>query len=315
MDALTDLLKTIRLHTSAYFCSDFNLAWSMLIPAAKSGVFHTLLEGQCWLHIDSQSDAIFLEAGDIVAFPTGGSHRLSSEKDMEAMPAQEVIEGIHHGNNPFFDADLSAADSANWSTLMCGAFEYDSSIDHPFIRDLPCFIHIRAKDSPELDWLRSLIRVVAMESRDSKPGSVVIVDRLTEVLFIQLLRVYMQNSDLDACYLKALNDPKIGKALNLIHSEKIASLSVETLAQSVALSRSAFSERFTRLVGEAPKTYLQRWRFEVAKQALQDGQASILSIALNAGYRSEAAFSKAFKLHAGHSPGSYRKILKQATSP
>jgi len=315
MDALADLLTTIRLHTSAYFCSDFNTAWSMQIPADGSGLFHTLLDGQCWLKLDSNPDPIRLETGDIVAFPSGGAHRISSHLDMDALPAERVLSGIRHDNNPFYDPDAAPETCAVQNTLMCGAFKYDSSIEHPFIRDLPCFIHIRAKDTPELDWLRSLVTVVSVESRESKPGSEVIVDRLTEVLFIQLLRVYMQSHPHKAGYLLALNDAKIGKALNLIHANQTADLNVDQLASSVALSRSAFSERFARLVGEAPKTYLQRWRFEKAKKALRFGDSGLLEIALNSGYSSEAAFSKAFKQHVGQSPGSYRKQRRQHTPP
>lgn len=307
MDALSDLLQTVRLHTSTYFCSDFNIAWAMHVPAEGNGVFHTLLEGQCWLEMDSLAAPLQLNTGDIVAFPTGGAHTISSHVDLPPLPANKVIECIHNGHNPFYREQPESDDSQDWSTLMCGAFAYDSSMDHPFIKDLPCFIHVKAAETPELDWLRSLVRVVSIESRQQDPGASVVVDRLTEVLFIQLLRVHMHIHSDKTGYLQALHDPKIGKALNLIHADCKAELNVDTLAQAAALSRSAFSERFTRLVGEAPKSYLQRWRFEHAKRALSEGSSSLLAIALDSGYSSEAAFSKAFKQQFGLSPGAYRK--------
>ncbi len=314
MDALSDLLQTIRLHTSTYFCSDFNTAWAMRIPADGNGVFHTLIDGQCWLEMDSLPAPIQLNTGDIVAFPTGGAHQISSRLDQAPLSANEVVDGILGGHNPFYraplesdDSDIDKKSSSDWATLMCGAFAYDSSMDHPFIRDLPCFIHIKAADTPELGWLRSLVQVVSVESRQQNPGASVVVDRLTEVLFIQLLRVHMQTHTDKNGYLQALHDPKIGKALNLIHADCKAELNVDTLAQASALSRSAFSERFTRLVGEAPKSYLQRWRFEHAKRTLRERRSTLLAIALDSGYSSEAAFSKAFKQHFGLSPGAYRK--------
>lgn len=317
MDALSDLLQTIRLHTSTYFCSDFNTAWAMRIPTDGNGMFHTLIHGQCWLEMESLPAPILLNPGDIVAFPTGGAHQISSRLDQAPLPAHEVVNGILSGQNPFYREPHESRQSAepcvdkntttDWATLMCGAFAYDSSMDHPFIRDLPCFIHIKAADTPELDWLRSLVRVVSVESRRQDPGASVVVDRLTEVLFIQLLRVHMQTHTDKNSYLQALHDPKIGKALNLIHTDCKAELNVDTLAQASALSRSAFSERFARLVGEPPKSYLQRWRFEHAKRALNEGRSTILTIALDSGYSSEAAFSKAFKQHFGITPGAYRK--------
>ena len=307
MDALSDLLKTIRLHTSTYFCSDFNTDWAMQVPADGNGLFHTLLEGQCWLEMETQSAPIQLNSGDIVAFPTGGAHQISSQIGLKPLPANKVVEGIHAGYNPFYQEQNGPMDDQNQATLMCGAFSYDSSMDHPFIKDLPCFIHIRASETPELDWLRSLVNVVSVESRQQNPGADVVVDRLTEVLFIQLLRVHMHAHSDQNSYLQALNDPKVGQALNLIHSDCKAKLNVDALAQAAALSRSAFTERFARLVGETPKSYLQRWRFEHAKVALRGGNDSLFTIALDSGYSSEAAFSKAFKQHFGLSPGAYRK--------
>lgn len=308
MDALTDILRTIRLHTSTYFCSNFNTQWGMNIPNGKAGLFHALIEGQCWLELPNSDRAILINEGDIVAFPTGGEHRISHAPGANTLKADQVVEQINTGNNPFFHAqdDLEPSPENVWNTLLCGAFEYDSSFKHPFIKDLPCFIHLIKSETPELEWLRSLVYILSRESRVESPGSNVMADRLTEVLFIQLLRTHMGKSQQESNYLSALSDQKIGKALNLIHSEETAELSVDTLAQQVSLSRSAFSERFNRLVGEAPKPYLQRWRLEKAKRSLRENAMSTYAIALQAGYSSEAAFSKAFKLKFGDSPGKFR---------
>jgi len=218
MDALSDLLQTIRLHTSTYFCSDFNTAWAMRIPADGNGVFHTLIDGQCWLEMDSLPAPIQLNTGDIVAFPTGGAHQISSRLDQAPLSANEVVDGILGGHNPFYraplesdDSDIDKKSSSDWATLMCGAFAYDSSMDHPFIRDLPCFIHIKAADTPELGWLRSLVQVVSVESRQQNPGASVVVDRLTEVLFIQLLRVHMQTHTDKTAICRPCTTPKLAK--------------------------------------------------------------------------------------------------------
>lgn len=308
MDALGDILRAIRLHTSTYFCSNFNKEWGMDIPAGDSGLFHAIIEGECWLSLPDYDSPIIVKEGDIVAFPTGGEHKISHIPEAQTLQGSQVVERIQSGDNPFFNVPTETKEKSNlvWNTLLCGAFEYDSSFEHPFIRDLPCLIHIKKNETPELEWLRSLVFILSRESRIDSPGSTVMVDKLTEVLFIQLLRTYMEQSQKQDGYLSALKDKKIGRALNLIHSEESAELSVDALAQHVAMSRGAFSDRFSRLVGEAPKPYLQRWRLEKAKLALVNNMHSTYSIAIQSGYSSEAAFSKAFKNKFGDTPGKYR---------
>jgi len=311
MDVLADILKTIRLHTSTYFCRDFNTPWGMNIPHSSNGLFHVIVEGECWLKIMNRDEPIHMSEGDIVAFPTGGAHWISDHPDSERRAGREVVDEIIHGKNPFYSPE---ANESTRQTLLCGAFDYDSSISHPFLRDLPCFIHIHADNSPELGWLRELVKVLSSESKSPSPGSSVIVDRLTEVLFIQILRSHVQRESSvqgegsSFGYLSALSDVKIGRALNLIHGEEQAEKSVEALANEVALSRSAFTERFNKLVGESPKTYLVNWRMQKAKSKLEQTKLSMHNIAEAAGYASEAAFSKAFKQHFKVTPGSTRKI-------
>lgn len=304
MDALADILKTIRLHTTAYFCSDFSAPWGIQVDASSNGLFHVLMDGEAWLQANNQADPVKLGPGDIIAFPTGGAHWISDAPGSVKLKGADVVNRIIAGDNPFHAEKLRPK-----NTLLCGTFNYDSSMKHPFLKALPCFIHIEAAQYPELDWLRSLVGVVAQEAKQSKPGSSIVVDRLTEVLFIQLLRVYMQQHRLEEGYLSALHDSKIGKALNLIHNESNASCTVNTLAEAAALSRSAFTERFTRLVGESPKSYLMNWRMQKAKTLLKDGNLVMQDIAEQAGYASEAAFSKAFKHMFNISPGAFRKTF------
>lgn len=304
MDALADVLKTIRLHASTYFCSDFNTHWGIDISDSDSGLFHVIVEGECWIKIENNDVPIHMNAGDIVAFPTGGAHWISDHPESERLNGERLTNDIINGNNPFYDDNES---SANIQTLLCGAFEYDSTISHPFLRDLPCFIHIQTNQSPGLKWIKELVSTLSKESKTPSPGSSVVVDRLTEVLFIQILRLFVQQNPEKLGYISALSDPKIGPTLNLIHAEERAEWSVESLANQAALSRSAFTERFLKLVGESPKTYLINWRMQKAKLTLETTDVGMYDIAESAGYSSEAAFSKAFKQFFDRTPGSYRK--------
>ncbi|CAA0100878.1 RCS-specific HTH-type transcriptional activator RclR [BD1-7 clade bacterium] len=307
MDALTDVLKAIRLNASTYFCSDFRSPWGMDVGGG-AGMFHVVVEGTCWLLLDGESTPRQLVAGDIVAFPTGGEHWMGDSADVAARPhlaGDKVVEGILSGQHPFPVAE-SAAESD--MTLMCGSFTFDSSISHPLIRDLPCFIQLSTRES-KLGWLDNIVQVMARESRSPSPGSEVVIDRLSEILFIELLRQDMQSQSADRGYLSALNDRVIGHALNVIHDDAMSVKGVEALATEVGLSRSAFTDRFTQLVGQSPKQYLTDWRMHQAKAALQGSEESMLEIAEQAGFSSEAAFSKAFKKFFHETPGAIRRAF------
>lgn len=309
-DALADVLKTISLNGSTYFCSDFTGPWGMQVEPGPEGLFHVVVEGQCWLQTSS-GEPFKLDTGDIVAFPTGGAHWIGDTPESPRLPGNQVVESILGGGNPFQPANSQAQQTLTQNTLLCGSFSYDSSIDHPFLKDLPCFIHISAQQTPELAWLRSLINVLSNESRNITPGSSIMVDKLTEILFIQLMRFHMHKKANQLGYIAALADSQIGKALNLIHGEARAHLTVERLGNAVALSRTAFTDKFSRMVGMAPKSYLVNWRMQKARSQLQSSDLSMFEIAEMAGYSSEAAFSKAFKQFFDIPPGQSRRQTDQ----
>ncbi len=313
LDALADILNTIRLSANTYFCSEFAPPWGMEIDKGNDGIFHVVVDGSCWLNINNTKDPIHLCTGDIVAFPTGGAHSISDTLESKMLPGSQVVENILSGHNPFHNQlsnHPASSSTPQQNTLMCGSFHYDSSFNHPFLKDLPCFIHIKAKETPELSWLRSLISVLANEARLPAPGSTVMVDRLTEVLFIQLMRTHMEASPDRLNYMTALADPQIGSALNHIHAETESHWTVERLGEAVSLSRTSFTDKFSRLVGIPPKTYLVNWRMQKAKTQLETTNTPMIDIAENSGYSSEAAFSKAFKQFFDTTPGRTRRKVK-----
>lgn len=301
MDVLADVLGTIRLSANTYFCTDFAPPWGLDIDGERKGVFHAVVRGECWLD-QSGAEPVRLREGDIIAFPTGGAHRLTDCIDGDCLPGETVVSGVLEGRNPF--AVEEGRESA--TTLLCGSFAYDTAVDHPFLKDLPCFIHLRSADL-ESGWLRALIMRLADESLYPKPGSAVMIDRLTEALFVQLMRSYMDQAPGNMRYMAALGDPKIGSALNMIHTDDSAGWTVENLADKVAMSRTAFSERFTRAVGQSPKSYMINWRMQRARRQLISGDRPMIDIAESAGYSSEAAFGKAYKQFFGDSPGAVRR--------
>ena len=309
MDALTDVLKAMSLSAETYFCSDFASPWGMRVENSGRAQFHAVIEGQCNLHVSNQSQLIELKQGDVVAFPTGGDHWLSDGLETPSLMGSEVVGSIQDQDNPFAPGPQQDIQT----TLLCGAFDYDQSLDHPLLKALPCFIHIKAGIAAETKWLAPILRALAEESRASRPGASVVVNRLSEVLFVALLREYIATHESDHGYLAALVDPKIGKALTLIHQDADGQLNVDALAGMVGLSRGAFTVRFSRFLNMSPKSYLNRWRLNKARASLALNQTSTFDIALRAGYSSEAAFSKAFKNEFGVTPGSIRKVQTNST--
>lgn len=298
MDVLADVLQVLRLNTNTYFCSEFMGSWGMEIPKGNAGLFHAVIDGECWLTVSDTEQVIKLNAGDIITFPTGAAHKVSDPKGSRWLPGEDVVAQVQAGNNPFNEGDNSV-------TLLCGSFEYDTSIEHPFLKDLPCFIYIQNNNDKE-KWLHSFIEVLASESRYPKPGSTVLIDCLTEALFVQIIRAYMRQQDNSMRYLSALMHSQIGAALNTIHNDKTADCTVESLANKVAMSRTTFTDKFTEIVGMPPKRYMINWRMQKARRQLQTTQDAMITIAETAGYHSEAAFNKAYKQFFGETPGTAR---------
>ncbi|MBV1877752.1 MAG: AraC family transcriptional regulator [Pseudomonadales bacterium] len=312
-DALTDVLRTLRLQGTTYFCSYFESPWAMLEEKTDACMFHVVLEGNCWLRTDQDNPPIQLVAGDIIAFPTGADHWMGDELESASMPGDKVMAEILAGKHPFQSSAVTKGGKENnaqisqpRTRLMCGSFSYDSSINHPLLKDLPCYILVNSRQS-EGGWLKLLVDVMASETLEPAPGSAVIVDRLAEVLFVQLLRAHIQTTPGAIRYMNALLHPQIGRALNLIHSEQQANLTVQTLGEKVGLSRTVFAEKFIQLVGISVKNYLTDWRMHKAKLALATSNRLMFSIAEMAGYSSEAAFARAFKNFFDMTPGQVRR--------
>jgi len=314
MDALSDILKATRWSASTYVSSAGEGPWCMQILYRPQGVFHAILKGRCYLRHGGSAEAVVLEQGDIIAFPTGGDHKISGTEDGLKLAAKNVIRladdddvmVLKHGVVGFSQRrpDEYSSGSTHW---LSGIMSYDSSIQHPLLKELPCSIHVGAEDQEAYQVLQSVVSVLVNENKEETPGAELTTDRMTEVLFLQLLRCHMQRSTQPAGYFVALSHPRIGAALNLVHTESDGSLTVELLCSAAAMSRTRFNACFTQLVGETPKAYLSNTRLLRAKTKLQDSQEPVTSIAEAAGYSSNSSFSKAVKKRFGMTPGELRK--------
>ncbi len=194
------------------------------------------------------------------------------------------------------------------TSLVCGAVRFDHPAAHHLIALLPRIIHVQSSSSPQTEWLQSTLRLMAAEAREMRPGGETVITRLADILVIQAIRSWIEGDPAaQTGWLGALQDPQIGRAIAAIHREPAKPWTVSSLAAEVGMSRSAFAARFTQLVGEPAMHYLARWRMHVAMNWLREDAIGVGEMASRLGYRSEAAFSRAFKRFIGVTPGAARR--------
>lgn len=318
MDVLGDILRAVRLRGSVYFNACFCEPWGMDIEDDAKAAFHLIVKGDAWLTMiepssqttkqpaDERKKCIHLSQGDIVLFPTGAAHLISHAPDGKCWPGQQVIDSYLEGK-AFFDGTDTDMNAFN---IVCGYVEFDRSLSHPFLDNLPDIIHISASTRARFQWLDSIIKHMVYESANKQPGTDVLIDRFTEVLFIQVLRSYAQLSIKEESYLSALVDHQLSKALSLIHDNPDKEWTVEILAHEVGMSRSSFYSRFNNYIGMPPMKYLFEWRMMQAKQKIESTQKPLSKVAEEVGYQSDSAFQKAFKRFFNFTPASLRKSKK-----
>jgi AraC-like DNA-binding protein len=304
VDPLGEALHFLRMNGVLYSRAEFSEPWGMeLPPIGDCLMFHVVISGRCWLEVEG-AELTPLQQGDLALVPHGEGHRLLSEPGASAphlfdVPREEVSEHyeiIRHG-----------AGGAS-TRMVCGVIRFDEPAAHQLIKLLPKVIRVEASNSPEMEWIQTTLRLMAAEARDVRPGGETVTTRLADILVIQAIRSWIaQDGVAQTGWLGALQDKQIGPAISLIHREPGHPWTVASLADQVAMSRSAFAARFTELVGEPAMQYVTRWRMHVALTRLKDDEASLGELAIRLGYQSEAAFSRAFKRFIGVSPGAARR--------
>ena len=293
----------MRLKGSIFLNAQFREPWGMDVPQGQLGILHVITRGSCWLTIPGTHKPISLNQGDVLLLPRGLAHSLGNNRTGQTIPADQILamgSGLHNG-------PLRFGGKGKITDFLCGAFEYDRSLIHPLIISLPEFIHIHAPESDEFAWLLDAKHLLNNETQKNLLGSSAIIDRLSEVIFSQVLRVFIQQSSFGKGFLHALRDETIVEALNLIHSKPERKWTLASLARSCGISRSALASRFKIRLGDTPMNYLTSWRIHKAQELLSQSQLSIAQIAEQVGYQSESAFSNAFKKILKKGPGLFRR--------
>ncbi len=308
MDVLDDVFATIGLQGALYFRTDFSAPWSVTVPdLGRAARFHLVVSGHG--HVAFASGArIPLGPGDVVLIPNGRSHVLAdSPVARPAPPLEDVLEAAGYDGRGVLvigDGDAQAA-----TRMICGHLNFRAGAEHPILDALPEFIVATAARRASEPWLDELLRLMAERLFGGHAASAAVVTRLSEIVFIELLRIGARSSAQLAALLAALKDRHIGRALELIHAKPDTPWTVDRLARTIGMSRSRFAERFSDLIGCGPMAYLASWRLQRALALLDESRCSVRQVAFRTGYRSPAAFSRAFADKFGYSPREYRRRI------
>lgn len=321
LDVLSDVLRTVRLTGAVFFPMEASSPWSDEVPAAPAFApailpgaqhvvsYHIVTRGACWAGLRGGC-AVRLEAGDVLIIPHGDPYVISSDPDEPSkMSEDDVIEFFRQmaaGSGPALVVE--GGGGAEHTGLVCGFLGCDTRPFNPVLAALPRLVHLRPppRDAPS-DRLGHLIEFAMAESREQRSGAQCVLLRLSELLFIEVIRRCVDAVPADSGWLAGLRDPVVGRALMHLHHRPAAAWTLETLAHDVGISRSTLAERFTQVVGRPPMQYLAHWRMQLASRLLSESTAKVAAIAFDVGYESEAAFSRAFKKVVGVSPAAWRR--------
>ncbi len=308
LDPLADPLRLLNLTGVLHCRAELSAPWGLDIPRIANCIaVHVVTRGQCWLDIAGQPSRRVL-AGSLVIVPHGSAHQLRSSPEakvtaLNEIPIRQITDRYEH---------MQFGGGGSLTTISYCGIRFDPIGADRLLRVLPLVLQVDT-DAGEDTWLRDTVRFIAQEADSTRPGSEKIITSLADILLVQGIRAWLDSSE-EQGWLAALRDRYIGQALAEIHRSPGSQWTVESLARQVGLSRSAFSERFTRLVGQTVMQYLTEWRMQVARTRLINTTQPILDIAEALGYQSDAAFSRAFKRVFNMPPGKIRRGQDQAGS-
>jgi len=321
MDALSDVLSAVRLTGAVFLDMDLRAQWSyitaparkiadVLMPDADHVIpYHLVTEGTCYARL-LDGDPVELNAGDLILFPHGDRHMLltASESGLRLKPTDITGESLSKLLKRGDIAAFKKGRTGKATRIVCGFLACDKRLAEPILLSLPRLLKISLRDGGIAAWVQSSIRYSVAQSASSRPGSAAVLARLSELLFAEAVRHYMDELPPgNSGWLAGLRDRYVGRALSLLHEQPAHPWTVDEIAAKVGLSRSALTERFNALIGTPPIQYLTRWRTSLAATQLRESDASIIRIATDVGYESEAAFNRAFKREFGLPPATWRR--------
>ncbi|WP_293268398.1 AraC family transcriptional regulator [Neptunomonas sp.] len=306
MDILDDIFTTLGLKGALYFRTDFCAPWGVTVPHHEGVArFHLVIQGRCFVRVND-STCIELHAGDLIMIPRGMQHELLDSPDASAPPLEEVLHETGYTGAGVLT--VGEGDSRATTQMVCGHLSFRKQADHPILQILPSYLLMANSCRAKHPLLDNIMRLITQRIFDDQLGAAASITRLSEIVFIELLKAGISETPQLLSLLEGFNDPKIGKSLQLIHEQLDNSWTVESLATEVAMSRSRFAYRFNELIGVGPMAYLSDWRLQKAGALLEQSRMSVQQIASRTGYQSASSFTRAFTGKFGMAPREFRQI-------
>lgn len=305
MKSLDSLLQSLRLQSAIQNRVVLGEPWGVEFPAeAGTGKFHFIEQGEAVVAIPGQ-EPVRVQAGDFMLVRGDKGHAVY---DVRGTAPTDLLELLRRAEL-LCESGLTLRFGGDGpeTAVLSGKFVCADAETHPLWRALPPMILLRGEEGRAVDWLETTLQFLSCEATSVRPGAPAVLDRLCDVLFIHALRGWVRQSGEGEGWPAAVRDPAVDQALELIHRSPSEPWTVASLAERVAMSRSAFAERFRRLAGDPPMDYLARWRMHLAARQLRESRDPVATVAERVGYESEAAFAKAFKRMLGVAPGAYRR--------
>lgn len=281
MEILSDILKSLQVNGSVYFCDHLSAPWTVECTEKTSAGFHLVRQGHCYVTIEEQVEK--LDTGDLIFIGPGIDHTLSSHRQQS--PNENISDN---------------------TLLLCGSCQFEQDTLTPLKDIFPEVTIVKAKELQKHPWLKGTFEQLSAEYMAQNPGTEIIVNKLTEVVLVELIRINFGRQE-QSSFLLALNDKRISKSLQLLHGSPQKPWTIEQLASEIGMSRAAFAKRFNDMVGQPMFGYLSQLRIQKAKELLKSTSLAVDDIALRIGYESERAFTKTFGKYVGLTPKQYRK--------
>jgi AraC-like DNA-binding protein len=318
MDALSELLRSVKLSGAMFFVAEGTKPWRVLAPPAKKLSqyvaptashcieFHLAVQGSGYVKVGEERTPF--AAGDLFMIPHGDPHEMGNGTGAPLLDSEPGMGALLTGG-----IKRSRFGGGGEETrLICGYLACEAALIRPVLAGLPRVVRVHIRNDRAGEWLENSIVHAVERAAAAAPGSDVILARLAEVLFAEALQRYVSQLPKGRTgWLAGAGDPTVGRALAALHRQPAHSWTLDELAQEAGVSRSALTERFARYLGQSPMAYLADWRLELGAEALRTSSRSVLQVASDVGYDSEAAFNRAFKRRFGKPPAQYRRAARE----
>ena len=281
MEVLSDILRSMRVQGSVYFCDHLHSPWSMDFNDPISAGFHLVRRGECWVMDGELTEC--LGPGDLVFIEPGRDHQLASHPPGREPPPPGTE-----------------------TLLLCAYCDFAQETLTPLLNVFPSLTIVREEEFLKHPWLRSTLDQLSAEYMSQQPGSELVVNKLTEVVLVELIRINFGRGE-QGRFIAAFSDKRIANALQQMHNNPHSAWTLDKMAEKVGMSRAAFAKKFKELVGQPMFEYLTMLRIQRAKELLRETRLPLYEVASRVGYESDLAFTKTFKKHTGTTPTRYRK--------